>query len=92
MFYNLDQFNSDLRMIARVYGERRQRGFYAQQEYQCGDYTIVDPFIAEPYITVCGDTVAKHGIKMTSAVAEFVLNKAISVEENEHWHFLVAKV
>lgn len=81
MYYDRDQFNKDLCLIADVFGSRQQVGFYNEQRYECNFYRIVDPYIAEPQIYVLGQLTPKNEIDMRSPVAQFVLKKAIAAEE-----------
>jgi hypothetical protein len=81
MYYDRDQFNRDLSLIADVFGERRQTGFYNEHVYKCDFYRIVDPYIAEPQIYVLGQLTPKDQVDMRSPVARFVLNKAVAAEE-----------
>ena len=81
MYYDRDQFNSDLRLIADVFGARQPVGYYNEQRYESNFYRIVDPYIAEPQIYVLGQITPKDQIRMNSPVAQFVLRKAVEAEE-----------
>lgn len=84
MYYDRDQFNKDLSLIARVFGKRRQRGFFSEQVYESNLCRIYDPYIAEPQIYFHGQLTAKNEIDMRSPVARLVLRLAIAAEERQH--------
>lgn len=79
--YNRDQFNKDLSLIVRVFGERKQRGFFTEGVYEDNNFRITDPYIMEPQIHYGKTWVGKDDIEMNSVVARFVLKKAIKAEE-----------
>ena len=81
MFYDRDQFNKDLSLIVQFFGERRQRGMFTEGVYEDNKFRITDPYIMEPQIHYGKTWVGKDDIEMNSAVARFVLKKAIEAEE-----------
>jgi hypothetical protein len=81
MHYNRDQFNKDLKLIAMVFGQRKQRGYFAEQFFEDANFKICDSYIMEPQIHHGSTWVQKNAIKMNSIVAHYVINKAIQAEE-----------
>jgi len=85
MYYNRDQFNKDLSLIVKVFGERKKKrkqcGFYTEGVYEDNTFRITDPYTYEPQIHYGSTWVGKDDIKMDSVVGRFVLKKAIKAEE-----------
>ena len=79
--YNREQFNKDLCLIVRVFGERKQRGVFTESVYEDDTFKIVDWYIGEPQIHYGKTWVGKDDIEMNSVVARFVLKKAMKAEE-----------
>jgi len=81
MFYDTQQFNKDLSLIATVFGERKPRGFYTEGVYEYDNIRIINPYVIEPQIFWEKTLIGKDDVKTDSFIAQYVMKKAMLAEE-----------
>lgn len=81
MYYDFNQLSKDLTNIARVFGTRKQHGFFTMGVYEDDDLKIEDHYTSACVVLHKGQKVELDFLAMKDEVAMKILKLAIKVDE-----------
>lgn len=81
MYYDFNQLSKDLSNITRVFGTRKQRGFFTMAVYESNDLKIEDHYTSGCVVFHKGQKVDLDFLSMKNEVSEKILELAVKIDE-----------